>query len=49
VEISAQACRWDRDEVLVIMGALADIIAEVRALRSDLLEDDGEEEEEDEP
>jgi hypothetical protein len=32
-----------RTEVLAIIGALADVVAEVRAIR-DFLEDDGEEE-----
>jgi hypothetical protein len=45
VEEPVPVCVWDPDDVLLIIGSLADIIAEVRALRADLLEDDGEEEE----
>jgi len=35
-----------RTEVLGIIGALADLVVEVRAIRQGLEEDDGEEEEE---
>jgi hypothetical protein len=49
MESGGPVCVWDRDEVRTMLWALADILAEVRALRSDLLEDDGEEMEEDEP
>jgi hypothetical protein len=47
VEAAGQRCVWDPDDALLIMGALADVIAEVRAVKA-MLEEDGEEEEEDE-
>jgi hypothetical protein len=50
MEAGGPRCVWDRGDVPLIMWALADLITEVRALRQDLTEDDGEgEEEEDEP
>jgi hypothetical protein len=49
MEAAGTRCVWDRNDVAIIIGALADILVDVREIRAVLREIDEEEENEDEP